>query len=98
MASLSIGLSARAQMHLSIVGLLVVTVFFAFSPTPSLLPRPLLVQGVISGLSFTAGYCLGVASGWLWKYLQLPMPGRRTERIIKIVAGILCAMVAISFL
>jgi uncharacterized membrane protein len=85
-------------MYLSIVGLLVGTVFFAFSLTPSLLPRPFLIQGVISGLSFAAGYGLGVAGVWLWNYLQLPMPGKRTAGIIKIVAGILCALIAVSFL
>lgn len=85
-------------MYLSIVGLLVGTVFFAFSLTPSLLPRPFLIQGVLSGLSFTAGYGLGVAAVWLWKYLQLPVPGERAERIIQVGAGILSALVALGFL
>ena len=49
-------------MYLNIVGLLVGTVFFAFSLTPSLLPRPFFIQGILSGLSFSAGYGLGVAA------------------------------------
>jgi len=85
-------------MRLSIVGLLVGTVFFAFSLTPTLLPRPFLIQGVLSGLSFAAGYAFGVSALWLWKYLQLPVPGRRTVRYVTVVASILCALVAISFL
>ncbi len=85
-------------MYLSVVGLLVGTVFFAFSLTPSLLPRPFLVQGVLSGVSFAAGYGLGVAGLWLWNYLQLPVAAARTGRIIKCVAGVLCALTAASFL
>jgi uncharacterized membrane protein len=46
-------------MQLNIVGLLVGTVLFAFSLTPSLLPRPFFIQGILSGLSFSAGYGLG---------------------------------------
>ncbi len=42
--------------HFSVTGLIVGTLFFAFSLTPSLLPRPWLAQGIISGLSFAAGY------------------------------------------
>ena len=85
-------------MYLSIVGLLVGTVFFAFSLTPSLLPRPFLIQGVLSGLSFAAGYGLGVAGVRLWNYLQLPTPRKRTVQVIQVVAGLLCVVIASSFL
>jgi uncharacterized membrane protein len=86
------------KLNLCTVGLLVGTVFFAFSLTPSLLPRPFGVQGVISGLSFTAGYGSGVAGLWVWNYLQLPMAGPRTSRIIKISATVVCLLIAVSFL
>ncbi|MCG5501309.1 alpha/beta hydrolase [Ectothiorhodospira lacustris] len=85
-------------MYLSIVGLLVGAVFFAFSLTPSLLPRPFLIQGVISGVSFAAGYGLGVAGVWLWKYLELPTPSKRTVRIVQVVAGLLCVLITFSFI
>jgi uncharacterized membrane protein len=88
----------RRSMDLSIVGLLVGTVFFAFSLTPSLLPRPFVIQGVISGLSFGAGYALGVFGEWLWNLLQLPAATPRTARLIRNISAGVCALVAVSFL
>ena len=38
-------------------------VFFCLSLTPSLLPRPVLLQGVVSGLTATMGYATGAALG-----------------------------------
>ncbi len=84
--------------HFSVTGLLVGTLLFAFSLTPSLLPRPWLVQGVISGLSFAAGYGLGVGGHWLWHYLELPEPGPRLLRRIKLVASVFCLLAAGVFL
>ena len=84
--------------HLSVVGVLVGTLFFAFSLTPSLLPRPFAVQGLLAGLSFAAGYGIGVAGVWIWRYLELPVASRRTTRIIQFVVGALCLIVAVSFL
>ena len=43
------------------VGVLLGTLFLSVSLSPSLLPRPFAVQGVLSGLSFAFGYGLGVA-------------------------------------
>lgn len=82
----------------SLVGLLFGTVFFAFSLTPSLLPRPFLIQGVLSGLSFTAGYALGVLSMWLWHYLQLPELPQRLAKRIQLVATLLCLLLTVSFI
>jgi uncharacterized membrane protein len=58
----------------SIIGLSVGTLFLAFPLTPSLLPRPVAFQGVVSGLSPAAGYALGVCARILWSYLELPLP------------------------
>nr|WP_163502332.1 alpha/beta-hydrolase family protein [Halomonas socia] len=82
----------------SALGLLVGTLFFAISLTPSLLPRTFIVQGVISGLSFSAGYGLGVMGRWLWAYLELPVPGRRGALSLKRIAAGICAVVASVFL
>ncbi|WP_245748340.1 alpha/beta hydrolase [Vreelandella subterranea] len=71
---------------------------FAFSLTPSLLPRPLVAQGIVSGLSFTVGYALGVTSHWLWAYLHIPEPSPRLERHIKWVVASVCFIVAWFFL
>jgi len=82
----------------NIVGLLLGTVFFAFSLTPSLLPRPFLIQGVLSGLSFTVGYGVGITGVWLWYYLQLPVFQSRWSLRLKTVAMLLCILFAISFI
>jgi len=88
----------RLTGHLSIVGLLIGTLFFAFSLTPSLLPRPPVAQGLISGVSFSAGYALGVFGCWLWSYLELPIPGPRMESGIKWIATAGCVILAVVFL
>ncbi|SDL35692.1 Uncharacterized membrane protein [Franzmannia pantelleriensis] len=82
----------------SALGLLLGTLLFAFSLTPSLLPRTFVVQGVISGLSFSAGYALGVMARWLWAYLELPVPGPRGSLSIKRIAAGVCVVIAGAFL
>lgn len=91
-------LRARLTFRLGVVGVLLGTVFFAFSLTPSLLPRPSAVQGLISGLSFAAGYAFGIAGRWIWISLHLPTTPPRTTRIIKRVAFALCLIVAAIYL
>jgi uncharacterized membrane protein len=83
---------------LRIVGVLVGTVFFAISLSPSLLPRPFVVQGLLSGASFAVGYGLGVAGVALWRFLSLPLPGPQTRHALTIIGGALCALAAIAFL
>ena len=83
---------------LCIVGLLVGTLFFAFSLTPSLLPRGFLLQGVLSGCSFAAGYLVGVLLRWLWFYLELPPYSQRAERIALWTTASFCAAVMLAFL
>lgn len=65
----------------SFVGLAMGTLFFAASLTPSLLPRHFLVQGVLSGIAWAAGYAAGICVELLWRYLQLPIPRGRMQRI-----------------
>ena len=80
------------------IGILVGTVFLAVSLSPSLLPRPVAVQGVLSGLSFAVGYGLGVAAFGVWRFLGLPTAGARYSRTLTIVAGAACALLALTFL
>ncbi|MEE4637244.1 MAG: alpha/beta-hydrolase family protein, partial [Wenzhouxiangella sp.] len=53
---------------------------------------------LLAGLSFAAGYGLGVAAVWAWRYLELPLASRRWTTRIQVGAGALCLAVAISFL
>ncbi len=82
----------------SATGLLLGTVFFAFSLTPSLVPRPFLVQALVSGVALTSGYALGVILRELWDYLQLPVPPGRVRLWIKLGMTVLFVGVAIGFL
>lgn len=50
-------------------GLVVGVVFFCFSLMPSLLPRPWLFQGIVSGISLAIGYGLGTAISSLVRWL-----------------------------
>lgn len=86
------------MLSLSIPGVLLGTVFFAFSLTPSLVPRPSGVQGLLSGLSFAAGYAIGAAGRWLWINLHLPTTRPRATRIIQRIAFALCLLVAAIYL
>ena len=79
-------------------GLLVGTLFFAFSLTPSLLPRSAPMQGIVSGLSFAAGYALAVLGEALWSYLELPIPKGRPRRIVHGAAWAICLVTAGVFL
>lgn len=74
------------------------SIFFALSLTPSLLPRPLAVQGLISGLSLAAGYGLGVWCVWLWRSLELPLVTERTRRGLGMVSAVICGGILLGFL
>ncbi|MCL4855275.1 MAG: hypothetical protein KJZ78_28265, partial [Bryobacteraceae bacterium] len=78
----------------SFIGLVFGTLFFSVSLTPSLLPRHYAVQGVLSGLALAVGYGLGVSAVWLWRYLELPEPRARTERVCRQLTAIGVAAVA----
>ncbi|HWD14383.1 alpha/beta-hydrolase family protein [Pseudochrobactrum sp. sp1633] len=83
---------------LSLIGLLLGTLFFAASLTPSLVPRPYLIQGVLSGACFAIGYGIGVFLFWLWNYLELPKLKGRISHAIKIAAMAVTIITAMVFL
>lgn len=93
-----VGWIERWRGGLSVAGLLVGTVLFSFSLTPSLLPRNFVLQGVLSGCAFAAGYGIGAFLGWLWSYMGLKLPQRTIVRLIKWGVAIICLGVAILFL
>ncbi|WP_022728910.1 alpha/beta hydrolase [Fodinicurvata sediminis] len=79
-------------------GLLLGTLFFAASLTPSLLPRTALVQGVLSGLAFGAGYLLGFWGRRLWRYLELPVLRGWFSLVVQVAAALVCLVIAGYFL
>ncbi|WP_082511661.1 alpha/beta hydrolase [Devosia sp. Leaf420] len=83
---------------LSAGGWLFGLLFAALSLTPSLIPRNVLVQGILSGCAFAAGYGIGVFLEWLWNFLELRWPNRRVARWVGRACAILCLVLTISFL
>lgn len=88
----------KSIFSLGMIGVLLGTVFLSVSLSPSLLPRPPAVQGLLAGVSFAIGYGLGVGGMALWKFLQLPVAGPRLARFLTIAAAVLCVLIAASFL
>lgn len=83
---------------LSIGGIVLGTLFFAASLTPTLVPRSFLTQGLLSGACFAAGYGIGVAARWLWAYMELPELRERWLRPARIAAAIVGALIVAYFL
>jgi uncharacterized membrane protein len=70
----------------STIGFILGLAFFCISLTPSLLPRNFIVQGILSGVVFTAGYIIGRASHWLWHFMELTeLTGRPARISIKVL-------------
>ncbi len=78
-------------------GLFLAVVFLCLSLTPSLLPRSALFQGVLSGITAGVGYGVGVALITVWRYLELPEPGPKETRLIKLVSSVGLAIVLVWF-
>jgi uncharacterized membrane protein len=83
---------------LSGIGILLGSVFFAASLTPSLIPRNYLTQGALAGGCFAIGYGAGVLWRWLWHYLELPKPSERIRSITNVCVAAACAVLVVTFL
>jgi uncharacterized membrane protein len=83
---------------LSGMGIFFGTVFFAFSLTPTLVPRSYLTQGTLAGACFALGYAGGIGWRWLWHYLELPEPSARLRLATNRVVGAVCLIVLVTFL
>ena len=83
----------------SFVGLIVATLLFSASVTPSLLPRNYWVQGLLSGFSIAIGYGFGVVIVLIHRFLELREPTGRTQIIAKriIVGGAALVFIAFSW-
>jgi len=56
--------------HLLPAGVAFAVGFVCLSLTPSLLPRPPVFQGVVSGVAGASGYAFGVFLAWCWRGLR----------------------------
>ncbi len=88
----------RLSRHVHFFGLLVGTLFFAVSLAPSLLPRADLIQGLLSGVSLSIGYALGMLIYLGWQYLHLPLPPMRWRHLLHWLASLVCLAVVLLFL
>ena len=82
----------RAQ-HLSLTlpGAWMALVFACLSFTPSLLPRPALFQGLVTGINAAIGYGLGVLGAWIWReFADRParQPAPRSWRVFTVTAAV----------
>ena len=90
--------ASQYRKSFSFPGLVVASLFFAASVTPSLVPRSTVVQGLLSGTALAVGYGVGVLAVWLWQFMELPKPPVRGQRIAKWVSTAACAIVLLVFL
>lgn len=78
------------------LGLVLAGLFFCLSMLPSLLPRPWLYQGLISGLSVAVGYGIGVFISFVVRWLvQREIPSRYKKIAWKVLV---IAIIPISLL
>jgi uncharacterized membrane protein len=73
---------------LAILSLLLGLTFFAASLTPSLIPRPWILQGVLAGLVTGIGYMIGQLALSAWRGLELPRFTGRAARIAHAIVAI----------
>jgi len=81
---------------LSVTGFGLCAVFYCLTYTPSLLPRPWLLQGVVAGLTASFGYAGGTAIGAMVRLRW--WPSRRIERIAWRVLVVLVPPLILLFL
>jgi len=77
------------------IGLILGTLFFAASLTPSLVPRSPMVQGVLGGFCLAAGYALGVLLRRIWLALALPTLPPRAHQVgmMLVLAGCIVTVI-----
>jgi uncharacterized membrane protein len=82
----------------SFPGLVAAGLLFAASLTPSLLPRPFVVQGALSGLALAVGYGIGALLNWLWRFLEIPSVPVGVSRIVKLISAFVMLVSALFVL
>ncbi|MEU0540499.1 alpha/beta-hydrolase family protein [Nocardia sp. NPDC005978] len=92
-------------------GVVIGAIFFAWSVSPSLLPRTWIFQGLVSGISAVIGYGVGCVLEWAfrkWAWPRIPartrarvrlaQPGDRIRQIVKLVIVLGAALGAAAIL
>lgn len=92
------GVVLRQMRSLSGIGILLGSIFFAASLTPSLIPRNYLTQGALAGGCFAIGYAAGILWRWLWHYLEIPEPSDRVRSIANTCIAAACVVIVVTFL
>jgi uncharacterized membrane protein len=85
----------------SMPGAVLGSLLFAAALTPSLIPRDHLSQGLLAGLCLFAGYGIGAALAWLWRFLGLPRARqwpRRWSRSLNTALAVVCAVIVVMAL
>jgi uncharacterized membrane protein len=75
---------------LSPFGLILGAAAFVAALTPSMIPRPGILQGIEAGLAFTLLYGVGTGASALWSWLQLPVSGARVSNAFRRTSILLC--------
>ena len=88
----------RSYWRLSGVGVFFGLVFYSWSMTPSLLPRPWYLQGVATGISIAMGYGIGLLIAWLVRRLGFsPTWSKPAKQVGWLFLGIICAVEIVVF-
>lgn len=82
----------------SFVGLVFAGLFFAASVTPSLLPRPFIFQGLLSGFAIAFGYGIGVGCLNVYRFLEIPPPPKAWQSPLRWAAVLGVTVVFFVFL
>lgn len=74
-------MTTRRWWHLDPGGVLVGLALVALSLTPSLLPRPAILQGALTAVAFGMGYAIGALLWWVIRSAVRGRPTHRTRRV-----------------
>ena len=72
----------------AVLPLLLGLVFFSASLTPSLIPRPWIVQGALAGLVTAIGYVIGQLVLAAWRAIELPHLSGRAAVVAHVVVAV----------
>lgn len=89
--------STLGKLNLNYLGLALGAISYGLSLTPSLLPRPTLYQGLLSGIAFAVGYGIGVIISWAFRKIDLKEPDEATKHGAWLTLGVLGPVIVVVF-